>query len=224
MPAAKYLNAASRKGLFSEDQFVYDKETDTFICPAGQRLKGGTLDERTQNRVYLASRPACRSCPLKPQCTRARVRSLQRHSRQEALDHMFSLSRTAKAKRDISTRQHLMERSFARSTRYGFDRARWRGLWRVTVQEYLVCALQNIMTLVRFVQRSTRGVCALPTIRGEHLIQPVFFMHVPFFTTLTQSVQLYRYIVIQVTSTLPQGLDLVHHTVWATGRLWVPSC
>ncbi len=40
-----------------------------------------------------------------------------------------------------------MERSFARSTRYGFDRARWRGLWRVAIQEYVVCALQNIMTL-----------------------------------------------------------------------------
>ena len=76
MPAAKYLNEASRKGIFSEDQFVYDKETDTFLCPAGQRLKGGALDERTQSRVYLASRRSCRSCPLKPQCTRARVRSL----------------------------------------------------------------------------------------------------------------------------------------------------
>jgi len=173
MPAAKYLNEASRKGIFSEDQFVYDKATDTFICPAGQRLRGGTLDERTQNRVYLASRPACRSCRLKPQCTRARVRSLGRHSRQEALDHMLLEARTARAKRDIMTRQHLMERSFARSTRYGFDRARWRGLWRVAIQEYVVCALQNIMTLVRFVQRPTKGIRTLHTRWGVHLIQRV---------------------------------------------------
>jgi Transposase DDE domain len=198
MPAAKYLNEASRKGIFSEDQFVYDKETDTFTCPAGQRLKGGTLDERTQNRVYLASRKACRSCPLKPQCTRARVRSLQRHSRQEALDHMLFTSRTARAKRDISTRQYLMERSFARSTRYGFDRARWRGLWRVAIQEYVVCALQNIMTLVRFVQRPAKGIRTLPILiqdRVYTLIQHVLLAPAHFITLTEWYPQSYRYVV-----------------------------
>ena len=75
---------------------------------------------------------------------------------------MFLEARARRAKRDITTRQDLMERSFARSTRYGFDRARWRGLWRVAIQEYLVCSLQNIMTLVRFVQRPTRRLCTLP--------------------------------------------------------------
>jgi hypothetical protein len=37
------------------------------------------------------------------------------------------------AKRDIKTRQHLMERSFAQAKRFGFDRARWRGLWRMKI-------------------------------------------------------------------------------------------
>jgi hypothetical protein len=61
---------------------------------------------------------------------------------------MRQRSRSAKAKRDIKTRQHLMERSFARATRYGFDRARWRGLWRMEIQECLVCAIQNIDVLI----------------------------------------------------------------------------
>jgi hypothetical protein len=43
-----------------------------------------------------------------------------------------------------------MERSFARGTRYGFDRARWRGLWRVQIQEYLISAVQNIDVLLRY--------------------------------------------------------------------------
>ena len=47
-------------------------------------------------------------------------------------------------------RQHLMERSYARGTWYGFDRARWRGLWRVQIQEYLVSAVQNIQVLLRY--------------------------------------------------------------------------
>ena len=42
-----------------------------------------------------------------------------------------------------------MERSFARAGRYGFKRERWRGLWRVQIQEYLIAAVQNIETLIR---------------------------------------------------------------------------
>jgi hypothetical protein len=42
-----------------------------------------------------------------------------------------------------------MERSFARSKRYGFDEARWRGFWRMQIPDYLICAIQNIQVLVR---------------------------------------------------------------------------
>jgi len=45
-----------------------------------------------------------------------------------------------------------MERSFARAVRFGFKRARWRGLWRVQIQEYLTAAIQNIMILVQIVK------------------------------------------------------------------------
>jgi len=43
-----------------------------------------------------------------------------------------------------------MERSFARAKRYGYDRARWRGLGRMRIQEYLTCAIQNIQVLVKY--------------------------------------------------------------------------
>lgn len=56
------------------------------------------------------------------------------------------------SKKDIKTRQHLMERSYARSTRYGYKRARWRRLWRVQIQEYLTASIQNIMVLLRNVK------------------------------------------------------------------------
>ena len=49
---------------------------------------------------------------------------------------------------DIRTRQHLMERSFAKSDRYGFKKSRWRGLWRIQIQEYLTASIQNMMVLI----------------------------------------------------------------------------
>jgi hypothetical protein len=63
---------------------------------------------------------------------------------------MREASRSARAKRDIRMRQHLMERSYARGAWYGFDRARWRGIWRVEIQEYLISAVQNIQVLLKY--------------------------------------------------------------------------
>jgi len=71
---------------------------------------------------------------------------------------MREASRSAEAKRDIKTRQHLMERSFARGTWYGFDRARWRRLWRVEIQEYLIAAIQNIEVLLRYGERLKKSL------------------------------------------------------------------
>ena len=61
---------------------------------------------------------------------------------------MLNVSQSRRSQNDIRKRQHLMERSFAQASRYGFDRARWRRLWRVQIQEYLVAAVQNIKILI----------------------------------------------------------------------------
>ena len=65
---------------------------------------------------------------------------------------MRERAQSSSSKQDLKTRQHLMERSFARAVRYGFKRARWRGLWRVQIQEYLTATIQNIMILIKDVK------------------------------------------------------------------------
>jgi hypothetical protein len=70
---------------------------------------------------------------------------------------MRQASRSFKAGRDIQTRKHLMERSFARSQRFGFDQAQWRGLQRVQIQEYLTCAIQSVQALVRYGHSSKKS-------------------------------------------------------------------
>jgi len=153
MPVVKllYENTSSREGIFPEGRFTYNKETDTYTCPAGKTLKKRTLHENKQNIEYAASKKDCAGCALRFDCTRSKgPRTMQRHVRQEELDRMIIIARSHQARNDLKTRQHLMERSYARSTRYGFDRARWRGLWKVAIQEYLIAAIQNIQTLLRY--------------------------------------------------------------------------
>lgn len=156
----------SKKGIFPEDAFIYDPETDTMICPAQKRLKKRTFHKDRQSTEYVGSRKDCSLCPLQSRCTKNKLgRTVHRHIRKEKLDAMVAVSSSSRAKRDIKARQDTMERSFAYGTRYGFDDARWRGLWRVHIQEYLVAAIQNIQILLRHREKPTRGILASPLTR-----------------------------------------------------------
>ncbi len=138
-----------QKGIFPKEAFTYNRDDDTFSCPAGQRLKRRRFSRQRQQYEYYMPKKICNGCRLREQCTRSSLgRSLKRHLRQDDLDRMLEQAQSPAAKRDIRTRQHLMERSFARATRYGLHRARWRRLWRVQVQEYLTASIQNMMVLL----------------------------------------------------------------------------
>lgn len=139
-----------RKGIFATSDFVYNPEKDVFVCPAGQVLERRKFKKKRNHFEYSLSKKICNRCRLKPQCTRSKHgRTIKRHVRQDDLDRMLIQSRSAGARADICLRQSLMERSFARSKRFGYKRARWRRRWRVRIQEYLTAAIQNIMVLVR---------------------------------------------------------------------------
>lgn len=143
----------TKKGIFPKEAFTYHAESDTFICPAGQSLKRRKFYKKRQHYEYIASASICNRCQLKKQCTKAKSgRTLKRHVRQDDLDSMLKQANSAESKKDIKTRQHLMERSFAQATRYGYQRARWRRLWRVQIQEYLTAAIQNIKILLKDVK------------------------------------------------------------------------
>lgn len=145
-----HRGSGRRKGIFEPCDFIYNPDEDLFICPAGELLEPRRYKKKRKHIEYVAATKTCNRCILKPQCTRSKTgRSVKRHIRQEQLDQMKAIAEGPASKHDIKQRQHLMERSYARGSRYGFDRARWRGLWRVQIQEYLVAAVQNINVLVR---------------------------------------------------------------------------
>jgi len=142
-----------QKDIFPKEAFSYDRETDTFACPAGQILTKRNYYKKRRHYEYKAPSGICTKCQLQEKCTRSKDgRTLKRHARQDDLDLMLKRASSQQAKKDIKTRQHLIERSFARATRYGFKRARWRRLWRVQIQEYLTSTIQNLMILLRHVK------------------------------------------------------------------------
>ena len=144
-----HKDSGRRKGIFPKEAFSYNPATDTFTCPAGKVLKRKNFKKARKHYEYKASHKDCKACHIRDNCTRSKFgRTLKRHARQDDLDVMIEESKSRASKRDIKTRQHLSERSFARSTRYGFKRARWRNLWRMEIQDYLIAAIQNITVLM----------------------------------------------------------------------------
>lgn len=174
MPAVRIRNKSngSRKGIYPEEAFVYDEAADVYRCPAGKELTRRSYHAHRHTTEYMARKKDCSGCELRTRCTRdAGSRSVQRALRKEDLDTMLSVTQSCEALKDLKTRQHCMERSYARSTRYGFDRARWRGLWKMAVQEYLICAIQNIETLIRCAMKpAQRALCCLPLLALDQAI------------------------------------------------------
>jgi len=138
-----------QKDIFPKEAFIYHPENDTFTCPAGQVLTRRHFIKKRQQHEYRAPLSTCAGCALRTACTRAKkVRTITRHIRQNDLDRMLARARSQDARQDLRTRQHLSERSFARATLYGFKRARWRRLWRMQIQDFLIAAVQNIRIFI----------------------------------------------------------------------------
>jgi len=154
-----------KREIFSAEKFFYDPKIDAYVCPAGNLLKRRAYHKSRNRYEYRASKQTCLNCSLREQCTKNKTgRTIKRHIHQEKLDTMRLRANTTVSKKDIKKRQHLMERSFARAKRYGYDRARWRGRWRVSIQELLICAVQNIQILMT---RKTKPLADVVQMRLE---------------------------------------------------------
>ncbi len=154
-----FTDGQVRNGRFSDEAFTYDPKDDVYLCPAGQRLQQRRYDRNRETFQYQCQAKICQACSLRDQCTDSKTgRTLRRHLRHEEVRRMRDRAQSCGSQKDIRTRQHLMERSFARAVRFGFKRARWRRLWRVQIQEYLTAAIQNIMVLVRHIKEPGRAI------------------------------------------------------------------
>jgi transposase len=148
-----------RSGIFSRDDFEYDKEKDAYRCPAGQLLDRKKHHPEFNAYYYSAAKKTCDACTLRSRCTTSkRSREIKHHKQQEVLDNMREEAMSFNAKRDLKIRQHLMERSFGQATRYGYKRMRWRRMWRARIQDYLIATIQDIKILIRHGFRTAPAV------------------------------------------------------------------
>jgi transposase len=172
---APQLETGRRQGIFREDDFVYDPQTDTYICPAGRRLERRKHKQRRKAYEYAASAKTCLACALRAQCTRAQgtARTIKRHEGHEAIAAARAQSHSEAARQDRRRRKWLMEGSFAdAANHHGFKRARWRRRWRHRIQDLMIATVQNVRILLR---HGTNSPAAMMTQRPNVFLRDLSF-------------------------------------------------
>ena len=85
-PCVPPQRAVNAQGLFGRKAFTYDAADDSFICPAGERLRLKQRSKADKLDKYMAR--DCRQCPLKSRCTTSRRRTVSRSWHEDALQRM----------------------------------------------------------------------------------------------------------------------------------------
>ena len=100
-----------RAGLFRKDEFEYDPESDTVICPGGQHLQPYSSSLlRGLKKINYANKQACRDCPIRSRCTNNSFRSLSRMENEAVLDRMQA--RLSKRPEVLDQRREAVEHPF----------------------------------------------------------------------------------------------------------------
>jgi transposase len=155
-----------QEGRFTECCFCYDTSNDTYTCPAGQTLRRLQYRAERDSYRYAAPAKACRTCPVRSFCTDGkRGRTLDRPARMPILERATVRIKSPMGQAHRKRRTWMMEGSFAQSVRLGYKRARWRGLLKMTIQDYLVSAVQNLLLLIR---RGPSNSIYGPQLREKH--------------------------------------------------------
>ena len=79
-------SGAKSKGRFGKQDFVYLPSEDAYHCPAGEKLKYYFTAEESGQQMRRYWTNACRTCPIKAQCTTAEQRRITRWEHEHVVE------------------------------------------------------------------------------------------------------------------------------------------
>jgi transposase len=152
VPHAERVNPKGKQ-YFSRDQFSYDRENDSWSCPAGEVLQLFKTSHTRQKKEYRTQ--ACPACPLKSQCTEAKQRIIVRSFHDDDREAMHQ-----RAMADpgwMKLRRQVAEHPFGTiKWLMGFPRFLVRGLRKAKAELALSITGYNLKRLI-----AIKGVPAL---------------------------------------------------------------
>jgi len=103
-------SSAKSEGRFGKQDFVYLADENVFRCPAGEKLKYRYTNEEHGQTLHRYWTDACRTCPLKAQCTTGRERRITRWEHEEVVEAVQE--RLDKNPEAMRTRRETVEHPF----------------------------------------------------------------------------------------------------------------
>jgi transposase len=149
-------------GIFSREDFTFDRERNQYVCPANQTLATtGTLVNDGETLLYLASTSDCRGCMFKAQCCpKAPFRRIPRSIYQEARGVARALAKTDAFEQSRRDRKRV-EMLFAHLKRIlRLGRLRLRGPCGAQFEFMLAAIAQNLRKLAKLIVRPPPKVVA----------------------------------------------------------------
>jgi transposase len=130
---------------FDKSQFTYEPASDTYRCPAGERLRFHSASVEKQAINYIGI--ACSGCAMKPRCTKARARWVTRHMHEEVLER--TAERMKQRPGIMKRRSALAEHPFGViKDMMGFPRFLCRGLKAVAAEMAMSVTAFNLKRLM----------------------------------------------------------------------------
>jgi len=158
---------------FHRDEFVYEPESDSYRCPAGQSL----LYRKTRHyrgvaiRIYRGTSDSCGRCQWRSQCTKKRVRELYISEHYAYERQMTAKLETATGRFIYGLRKCLVEPVFGNiKFNLGFGRYALRGLTKVRGEFLLICIAHNLKKLAILWRRQPWNNAADKTIDALSLL------------------------------------------------------
>lgn len=141
----KPLTSANTKlGLFGKEKFHYNSEKDCYVCPGDQELPFHFESTELDRRIRYYWTTACRTCPLKAQCTRERERRrIKRWGDEHILEAMQE--RVAAHPEKVQQRKEIVEHPFG-TLKHWWDHSHFlmRGLKKVRGEFSLSALAYNL--------------------------------------------------------------------------------
>lgn len=146
-----YKRPMTKKGFFKKYEYVYNKESDHYICPNDKVLKYSTTN-KSGYREYKSNPCDCETCPFLDKCTKSKnhQKVVTRHVWEDYKEEANALRHTPEWKEIYPKRKETIERVFADSKElHNLRYTRLRGLKKNEQQASLIFAFHNLIKLAR---------------------------------------------------------------------------
>jgi transposase len=146
------VQARALQKPYHKDKFIFDSNTDSYLCPCGQTLKfaGQKLTRQTMMRIYRGNCVTCRQCSAFGVCTKNKRhgRALEVGEYEAQLRRHRIWMKTDEAKKAYELRKELIEPTFGIiKEQMGIRRFLLRGLHNVRAEGCFVATAFNLRTL-----------------------------------------------------------------------------